>query len=183
MKSTRKPRGRPYAKGQSGNPAGKPRGARNKATLAAETLFDGEAERLSRKAIEMALGGDATALRLCLERVLPARRERSVRFKLPPLKTIRDSGAALAAIIAAVAAGELTPGEAGELVKLVGAFVKAIEAGGMTEDMSKDAGAQARQKLMRLIDRLAGVSEPADNADENSSDATNLRTPLGVVRA
>jgi hypothetical protein len=99
------------------------------------------------------------------------------------LKTTRDSGAALAAIIAAVAAGELTPGEAGELAKLVGAFVKAIEAGGMTEDMSKDAGAQARQKLMRLIDRLAGVSEPADNADENSSDATNLRTPLGVVRA
>jgi hypothetical protein len=122
-----KQRGRPFGKGQSGNPAGKPRGARNKATLAAEMLLDGEAEGLTRKAIEMALGGDGAALRLCLERVLPARRERPVHFKLPPLGTVADAAPALAAIIAAVAASELTLGEAGELAKLVDTFVRAVE--------------------------------------------------------
>lgn len=126
-------RGRPFQKGHSGNPAGKPRGARHKATLAAEALFDGEAEGLTRKAIELALAGDATALRLCLDRILPARRERPVRFNLPPLNSAADAAAALAAIAAAVAAAEITPGEAAELAKLIDAFVTATETG-MIED-------------------------------------------------
>ena len=63
-----KQRGRPFQKGQSGNPAGKPKGARNKATLAVEALLDGEAEELTRKAIELAKAGDIPALRICLDR-------------------------------------------------------------------------------------------------------------------
>src|SRR5579863_7358049 len=61
--------GRPFAKGQSGNAAGKAPGTKNRATLLAEQLLDGEASALARKAVEMALRGDAAALRLCLERV------------------------------------------------------------------------------------------------------------------
>src|ERR1700688_3875309 len=121
-------RGRPFAKGRSGHPAGKPCGARHKATLAAEALVDSEAERLTRKAIDLALAGDVPALRICLDRILPPRRERPVHFTLPPLRSATDAAAALAAITAAVAAAEITPGEAGELAKLVEAFVKAIEA-------------------------------------------------------
>ncbi len=64
----RQGRGRPFQKGQSGNPAGKPRGCRSKAALLAEALFDGEAEKIVRKAIELALGGDVTALRIVLDR-------------------------------------------------------------------------------------------------------------------
>src|SRR6516225_9807088 len=59
-------RGRPFEKGRSGNPAGRPRGSRNRSTLAAQLLLQGEAEALTRKAVELALGGDPTALRLCL---------------------------------------------------------------------------------------------------------------------
>ena len=66
-----KQRGRPFKPGQSGNPLGRPKGARNRATIAAEALLDGEAEALTRKAIELALDGDTTALRLCLERLMP----------------------------------------------------------------------------------------------------------------
>ena len=59
-----KQRGRPFIKGQSGNPAGRPRGSRNRATRAMQTLLDGEAQALTRKAVELALEGDTTALRL-----------------------------------------------------------------------------------------------------------------------
>lgn len=54
-----------FAPGNSGRPAG----ARHKTTLAIEALLEGEAEALTRKAIELALAGDMTALRLCLERI------------------------------------------------------------------------------------------------------------------
>lgn len=117
-----------FKPGQSGNPAGKPKGARHKATLAAEALLDGEAERLTRKAVEVAMTGDVTALRLCLERIVPPRRDRPVLFKLPPLTTAADAPKALAAVTAAVAAGDLTPTEAGDLSALVERFVKVLEA-------------------------------------------------------
>jgi hypothetical protein len=64
-------RGRPFERGRSGNPSGRPKGHRNKATMAIEELLDGEAEGLARKVIDKALEGDMAALRLCLERLLP----------------------------------------------------------------------------------------------------------------
>jgi len=124
--STRKQRRSGWPKGQSGNPAGKPKGARHRATLAAEVLLDGEAEALSRKAVEMALAGDTVALRLCLERICPPRKERPIAFSLPPLASAADAPPALAAITAALAAGELTPGEANDLASLVDRFVGAV---------------------------------------------------------
>ncbi len=69
-------RGRPFEKGQSGNLAGRPRGSRNRATQAMQQLLDGEARALTRKAVELALGGDTTALRMCLDRLLAPRRDR-----------------------------------------------------------------------------------------------------------
>ena len=57
-----------FPKGKSGNPKGRPKGARNKATLAAEALLDGDAETITKKAIELAKAGDLTAIRLCLRR-------------------------------------------------------------------------------------------------------------------
>ena len=89
--------------------------------------LDGEAEAIMRKAIEMAKAGDMVALRLCLERIVPPRKERLSPFTLPELKTAADAMTASAALIQAVAAGELTTGQAAELGKLVEAFVRAIE--------------------------------------------------------
>jgi hypothetical protein len=120
-------RGRPFPPGQSGNPAGKPRGSRNKATLALEELLDGEAEALTRKAVELALAGDMTALRICLDRILPARKDRPVAFELPAIDSAADAKTASAALLAAVAAGSLTPSEAAEVGKLIDAYLKAIE--------------------------------------------------------
>jgi hypothetical protein len=126
-KQRRRGRGRPFEPGRSGNPSGKPPGTRHKATLAAEALLDGETEALTRKAIAMALEGDATAMRLCLERILPPRRDRPVTIELPTLGGAGDALGAMAAITTAVAAGGLTPSEAGDLSSLVSGYVKAIE--------------------------------------------------------
>ena len=116
-----------WEKGQSGNPRGKPRGARNRATLLAEALLDGEAEALTRKAIEKALEGDGMALRLCLERVLPARKERPISFALPSIASAGDTAKAMGALLAAVAAGNVTPSEAGEVSKIVEIYFEALQ--------------------------------------------------------
>jgi hypothetical protein len=92
-----------FKKGRSGNPKGKPRGARNKATLAAEALLDGEVEAITRKAIERAKEGDMAAIRLCLERILPAVKSRPIEIDLPPVETAEDITAAHGAVIAAKA--------------------------------------------------------------------------------
>jgi len=133
---------RPFRKGQSGNPNGRPKGARNRATLAAEILLDGEAQALTRKAIELALSGDSTALRLCLERILPPRKDRPVHFAMPDLHAPEDAVKACAALCAAVSSGDLTPTEASELSKLIGAFTTAIELHEMQKRLDRLEAAQ-----------------------------------------
>src|SRR4030088_305143 len=123
----KKPRSTQFKAGQSGNPAGKAKGTRNRATLALEELLDGQAEALTQKAIDLALTGDIAALRLCLDRILPARKDRPVSIEMPTIDTAEDAKAASAALLAAVAAGSLTPSEAAEIGKLVESYVKAIE--------------------------------------------------------
>ena len=108
-------RGRPF---QLGNP-GRPKGARHRTTLAMQALLEGEGEALTRKAVEMALAGDGPALRLCMDRLLPALRERPLTVDLPPLTSLKDAVAASAALLQAVAGGEITPGEARELGRLI----------------------------------------------------------------
>ena len=117
-----------FKPGQSGNPAGKPKGARHKTTLAIEKLLEGQAEALTQKAIDLAIAGDITALRLCMDRLAPVRRDRPVTFDLPTIETADDLPKATQAIMEAVAGGELTPSEAAELGKLVDAHTKALEA-------------------------------------------------------
>jgi hypothetical protein len=129
-KRKRKPGpGRPFPKGQSGNPAGRPPGARNRATLLAEQLLEGEAAALARKALEMALSGDAVAMRLCLDRLIAPRRERPVRVALPALRTAGDLGAALAAVAEAAAGGQISPAEACEFSQLFETYMRAVAAG------------------------------------------------------
>ena len=111
---------------QPGN-RGKPKGARHRVTLAVEELLDGEAEALTRKAVEMALGGDTTAMRLCLERLAPPRRDRPVSFDMAPIATVQDIAEAGRALMSRVAQGEMTPTEAGEVMRLFEGLAKTIE--------------------------------------------------------
>jgi hypothetical protein len=132
-----KQRGRPFQKGRSGNPNGRPTGSRNATTLALETLLDGQATALTQKAIDLALAGDMAALRLCLDRILPPRKDRPVTFTLPPINNAEDAAATVSAVLAAVAAGEITPADAGEISKLIEAYVKAFETAELAERLER----------------------------------------------
>lgn len=121
-------RGR-FARGRSGNPAaGRPRGCLDQANRAARVLLAGEGEALTRKAVELALAGDPSALRLCLERILGPCRERAVEFAMPPIRNAADLAAAVAAVAGAAAQGALTPREAMQLGQVAEAYVRAVEA-------------------------------------------------------
>ena len=125
--TAKKQRGKPFPAGKSGNPRGRPRGIQNKATTAAQSLLDGEAEALTRRAVELALKGNVQALRLCLERLLPPKKERALSVKLPAIDKVEDLPKLTEALIAAVACGELLPGEAAGLSSLAANHAKALE--------------------------------------------------------
>jgi hypothetical protein len=131
----RKQAGR-FQKGKSGNPTGRPPGSRNKTTLAVDALLDGEAETLTRKAIEKAKDGDIAALRLCLDRIAPVRKDRPVTFSLPPIAGAADAAKASAALMAAVSAGEITPSEAAEIGRLLETYVRTLEITELEERLS-----------------------------------------------
>jgi Family of unknown function (DUF5681) len=121
-------RGRRFRKGQSGNPKGRPRGSLNRGTRAAALLLDGEAELLARKAVELALAGDAGALRLCLDRIVAPRREQPCSLALPEIRNPGDIGDAMAALIAAAARGEIPTGEALSFSQTIDTYLRAIDA-------------------------------------------------------
>ena len=108
-----------YKPGQSGNPTGRPKGARNKATVAAETLLEGEAETITRRCIDLALEGDHMALRLCLSRILPVKRERTIELDLPALEGSQDSLRAIGTVLEAVGSGTITPSEGQAVASLL----------------------------------------------------------------
>ncbi|WP_238320091.1 DUF5681 domain-containing protein [Sphingobium sp. YBL2] len=127
----------------SGNPAGKPAGARHKITRAIEALLDKDHEALTRKAIEKALEGDMVALRLCLDRLAPPRKDAPVSIALPAVRSAADAVEASAAILASVAAGEITPDEAGRVMALLTAHKSIVEAG---DHEARIAALEARAK-------------------------------------
>ena len=109
-----------------GNP-GRPKGSRHKYVLAIQGLLDSEAEGLGRKAIELALAGDTTALRLCVERIMPPPKDTPVQFDLPPMTNAQEAAKAAQGVIQAVSDGELTPHEATMVMGLVERFRRVLE--------------------------------------------------------
>lgn len=109
-----------------GNP-GRPTGARHKTTMAVLSLLDGQGEALAQKAVEMALEGDTTALRLCIERIAPTRKDAPVRFDLPAMQSAQDAAQGAQAVLKAVSEGELTPTEGTQVMALVDSYRRTLE--------------------------------------------------------
>ena len=116
-----------FKPGQSGNPAGRPKGARHRTTVAIEALLEGEAETIARKAIEAAKAGDMVAIRLVLDRICPARKMRPIHIELPPIHDAGGVAEAHQEILRAACAGELLLDEAQALSVLLEARRHSLE--------------------------------------------------------
>lgn len=116
-----------WKKGESGNPAGKPKGTRNRMTNLAIAVLEKDVEAIAGVVTAAALGGDLQAARLVIERLVPPIRERGVSLVLPPIDALEGVSAAQQAILDAVCAGDLLPGEGTTLSGIVEQRRKAIE--------------------------------------------------------
>jgi hypothetical protein len=118
-KQRRRGPGRPFKPGRSGNPKGTATGSRHHVSLLAEKLMADDAEAIVRSVVGAAKAGDMTAARLVFERLVPARKGRTVSFNLPKIETPGDITKALSAICTSVASGELTPDEATAIAAVI----------------------------------------------------------------
>ena len=110
----------------SGN-SGRPRGSRNKATIAIERLLEGQAEALTQTAIMKALEGDSVALRLCMDRIAPPPKDTTITFSMPNMDNALDAAEAAGSVLRAVSEGELTPIEATRVMGLIDSFRRTLE--------------------------------------------------------
>ena len=140
-------RGRPF---QPGNKYGhgRPPGSRNKVISKPQEVLEQHGDMLMKKCVFDGLKGDKTSLRLCIERLMPARRQRELQFKLPALKTIADLEAASEAVVRGVARGKLTPGEGQAFTLMLEGRRRVIE----TEDLegrirALEKGSNKRRQL------------------------------------
>ena len=122
-----KQRGRPSKPGQSGNPRGTRAGSRNRATLALDALAEGEASDVLRAMVERAKAGDTSAGALILGRVWPQRKGRPTPLDLPAVKSAADLTTATAALIAAMAQGQLSAEEAAAAAAVMQVHRAALE--------------------------------------------------------
>lgn len=119
-------RGR-WAPGNRGNPAGRPKGSRNKVTEFCELLLDDQADRIVQAVIRKACAGHGTAMQLCVDRLMPARRDRHVAFAMPAIASLKDLSGAQEALLQQTSSGVLTPSEGATVAGLLEARRRVLE--------------------------------------------------------
>ena len=117
----------PWNKGESGNPAGRPKGSLNKATLASLAILQDESEKITRKAVELAIDGDLGAIRLCLERLVPRARETQLTVDIPPIRSPEDAVQTISTLLERLSRGELLPSEAESICRVLEQYRKQYE--------------------------------------------------------
>jgi hypothetical protein len=116
---------------------GRPRGSSNKSTLLWPQLLSEYGEPLVRKCIAMALKENPVAMRVCMERLVPLRRDLPVQVRLPTVRTAAELDSALNAVLDAVARGKLSPTESRQLVEILENKRRMIETREIEERIQK----------------------------------------------
>jgi hypothetical protein len=153
-----------FQPGQSGNPAGRPPGSRNKKTIALEEAFDEHAEDILKEVVGRAKEGEKSAMRLCMERMLAPKRERPVAIALPVIETPADARKALAVVTVELSEGNLTITEATRLIGLVQRMLRLV---GQIEKMEQAAReAEAAEAFGRSVrETMKGLSSQDEKPD------------------
>ncbi len=125
--TVRKQRGRPFVKGQSGNPCGRPAGSFNRVTKIAQSLIDSDVEEIFKTLINNAKQGDPSALRLAVERILPRCQDRPIEYPISEINSGSDAAIAINEILKGVSSGLLTPSEGQHFVGMIESAVKISE--------------------------------------------------------
>jgi uncharacterized protein DUF5681 len=141
----RTPQGR-FPPGRSGNPAGRPPGARNTGTLAVEAALAARVEELVDALFAAVNAGKATALRIYFDRVAPRRNGRPVPVALPPVACHADMVEAARRIVVGMADGELTPDEAQDFFRVLEAFGRVLAFSARSEAPLADAAASRQPR-------------------------------------
>jgi hypothetical protein len=190
----------PFVQGESGNPAGRPPGSRNRKSLLIEAMLDAESESLGRRMIERALDGDAGALRMCMDRVLPRGRDRTVPYALPPIETAADARRAANMISVAIGTGELNPREAMDLLRVVEKCGQIVASAQAAEQAARRAQLEAelleglqgdlKRRLVRdaqaraaAIDRALARNEDDDDDDAAPAERVPVAGANGTAAA
>lgn len=117
-----------FKQGISGNPKGRRAGSRNKVTVAAENLFTEESEAIARKAIKMALDGNAAMVKLILERIVPVRKSVPIKIKgLPDVTSVADVSELTAFLLKTTAQGKLSPNDSEIISRIAEKHIKALQ--------------------------------------------------------
>lgn len=116
-----------FVQGQSGNPKGKPKGVRHTATQISYALMEGNLEEVLAVVIERAKGGDMTACKMVLDKVLPNTKDRLITLKIRLINDLKDVGNAQAEILQAVSNGSITPSEGEKIASIIEARRRSIE--------------------------------------------------------
>src|SRR5471032_716262 len=133
-----------FVAGMSGNPAGKRPGTRNRKTVLAEALRDGEDAAVARVVIDKALAGDAVTARFLLGLLSSKPRGRAITLDLPEDARPGDVVAALDATLAAMAAGEITPDEALTVTRVLDGRRRALQALALERRLELEAAQMAQ---------------------------------------
>jgi hypothetical protein len=162
-----------FQKGTSGNPSGKPKGARNRTTLLAEKLMQDDAAQIVQAVLDAAKAGDMTAAKMIVDRIAPVRKGAPLRFDLPEAKTAGDLAAAMGALVKAMADGELSPDEAATAAGVLELRRRALEAASNVSGGVSQMPEHVRQ-FMRVCAYHCGNWQPGERAFDALKRAINL---------
>jgi hypothetical protein len=116
-----------FKKGESGNPKGKPKGARHKTTQLAYAMMEGSLEAILDQVVAKAKAGDMLACRMIIDKIIPPQKDRTIAIELPPIASIDGVGRAQSEILQAVVDGDITPNEGERIAAIVDSRRRAIE--------------------------------------------------------
>jgi hypothetical protein len=131
-----KTRGRPFPPGNKLG-RGRPKGSRNKEKSPGQHLLDQYAPHLVRKCIALAMQGDHTALRMCMDRISPARQDSYIKMPLPAIRTAQDVDQAAEKVTQAVWRGAITPAEGEKMMSVLKSRSGSIESAGWENRLEK----------------------------------------------